>query len=84
MSGLKGRCVNKTLKWLVTINECYSYKVEGDYAAEAASEAVREWRKDERVQIAYRRAFITHIQTECLDSDAHKLIRGKKIRAARC
>lgn len=51
------------LPWHVIINLDFDYKVEAINAAEASSEAVRAWRKDETVDEMARKKMVHDIHT---------------------
>lgn len=55
-------------KWRVNINRGYTYEVMAAYPAEASSDAVWAWRRDETVPEAVRLGPISYIETEVLES----------------
>jgi hypothetical protein len=54
------------LPWQVTINVHYAYKVDAINSAEACSEAVRFWRKDETVDRDERKKMVHDIHAAML------------------
>lgn len=54
------------LSWRVTINKRWTYYPDAINAAEASSEAVRSWRKDEAVPLDARRDIVAEIHTRVL------------------
>lgn len=54
-------------KWKVRINDGPSYMVDALYPAEASSEAVLLYRKDETVAEEDRTGLIWYIETRCLN-----------------